>query len=43
MVEPFGRLTRAQRQDVTAEAERMLATLHPGASYDIRFGTVVGR
>ncbi|MGW4823027.1 winged helix DNA-binding domain-containing protein [Streptomyces sp. NPDC004227] len=43
VVEPFGRLTRAQRQDVTAEAERMLATLHPGASYDIRFGTVVGR
>ncbi|MFD4612443.1 winged helix DNA-binding domain-containing protein [Streptomyces sp. NPDC058440] len=42
VVEPFGPLTRAQRQDVTAEAERMLAVLHPGASYDIRFGTVAG-
>ncbi|MFD5473639.1 winged helix DNA-binding domain-containing protein [Streptomyces sp. NPDC127105] len=42
VVEPFGPLTRAQRQDVTAEAERMLAALHPGASYDIRFGTVAG-
>ncbi|MEU3347651.1 winged helix DNA-binding domain-containing protein [Streptomyces sp. NPDC006700] len=43
VIESFGPLTRAQRQDVTAEAERMLAALHPGASYDIRFGTVVGR
>ncbi|MFH9980479.1 winged helix DNA-binding domain-containing protein [Streptomyces sp. NPDC017179] len=42
VVEPFGPLTRAQRQDVTAEAERMLAALHPGASYGIRFGTVAG-
>ncbi|MFB7458485.1 winged helix DNA-binding domain-containing protein [Streptomyces sp. NPDC056188] len=42
VVEPFDPLTRAQRQDVTAEAERMLAALHPGASYDIRFGTVAG-
>ncbi|NEA98100.1 winged helix DNA-binding domain-containing protein [Streptomyces sp. SID13726] len=41
VVEPFGRLTKAQRQDVTAEGERMLATLHPGTPYDIRFGTVV--
>ncbi|MFJ2720549.1 winged helix DNA-binding domain-containing protein [Streptomyces sp. NPDC087437] len=43
VIEPFGRLTRDQRQDVTAEAEHMLAVLHPGAAYDIRFGTVVGR
>ncbi|MFF7903385.1 winged helix DNA-binding domain-containing protein [Streptomyces sp. NPDC088817] len=43
VIESFDPLTRAQRQDVTAEAERMLAALHPGASYDIRFGTVVGR
>ncbi|MET7695922.1 winged helix DNA-binding domain-containing protein [Streptomyces sp. NPDC005483] len=42
VVEPFGRLTKALREDVTAEGERMLATLHPGTSYDIRFGTVVG-
>ncbi|MFF1307121.1 winged helix DNA-binding domain-containing protein [Streptomyces sp. NPDC058307] len=41
VVEPFGKLTRAQREDVTAEGERMLATLHPGTPYDIRFGTVV--
>ncbi|KUM85469.1 MULTISPECIES: winged helix DNA-binding domain-containing protein [Streptomyces] len=43
VVEPFGRLTRAQREDVTAEGERMLGTLHPGTPYDIRFGTVVGK
>ncbi|MFE3034158.1 winged helix DNA-binding domain-containing protein [Streptomyces canus] len=43
VVEPFGRLTKAQREDVTAEGERMLATLHPGTPYDIRFGTVVSR
>ncbi|MDH6566906.1 hypothetical protein M2164_002076 [Streptomyces sp. SAI-208] len=42
VVEPFGRLTRAQREEVTAEGERLLATLHPGTAYDIRFGTVVG-
>ncbi|MFF4059719.1 winged helix DNA-binding domain-containing protein [Streptomyces sp. NPDC001668] len=41
VVEPFGRLTKAQQEDVTAEGERMLATLHPGTPYDIRFGTVV--
>ncbi|MFF7558703.1 winged helix DNA-binding domain-containing protein [Streptomyces pseudovenezuelae] len=43
VVEPFGRLTRAQREDVTAEGERMLGSLHPGTPYDIRFGTVVGK
>ncbi|MEU2272867.1 winged helix DNA-binding domain-containing protein [Streptomyces olindensis] len=40
VVEPFGRLTRAQREDVTAEGERMLRVMHPEASYDIRFGAV---
>ncbi|WNM31109.1 winged helix DNA-binding domain-containing protein [Streptomyces sp. Li-HN-5-11] len=43
VLEPFGTLTKAQREDVTAEGERMLAVLHPGASYDIRFGAVVRR
>ncbi|MGX9884804.1 winged helix DNA-binding domain-containing protein [Streptomyces sp. NPDC002276] len=43
VVEPFGRLTKAQRDDVTAEGARMLDTMHPGTSYDIRFGTVVGQ
>ena len=42
VVEPFGRLTKAQRDEVTAEGARMLDTMHPGTSYDIRFGTVVG-
>ncbi|MFE2211123.1 winged helix DNA-binding domain-containing protein [Streptomyces canus] len=41
VVEPFDRLTKAQQKDVTAEGQRMLATLHPGTPYDIRFGTVV--
>ncbi|MDT0483022.1 MULTISPECIES: winged helix DNA-binding domain-containing protein [Streptomyces] len=43
VVQPFDRLTKAQQKDVTAEGQRMLATLHPGTPYDIRFGTVVGR
>ncbi|MET7274478.1 winged helix DNA-binding domain-containing protein [Streptomyces flaveolus] len=42
VVEPFDRLTRAQRDEVVAEGERMLATLHPGEPYDVRFGTVRG-
>ncbi|WP_329232104.1 winged helix DNA-binding domain-containing protein [Streptomyces canus] len=41
VVQPFDRLTKAQQKDVTAEGQRMLATLHPGTPYDIRFGTVV--
>ncbi|KAB1149972.1 winged helix DNA-binding domain-containing protein [Streptomyces luteolifulvus] len=41
VVEPFGRLTMAQRDDVATEGERMLAVMHPGTGYDIRFGTVV--
>lgn len=41
VVEPFGTLTRAQRDEVTEEGVRMLAVMHPGSSYDIRFGTVV--
>ncbi|GAB7105415.1 winged helix DNA-binding domain-containing protein [Streptomyces phaeofaciens JCM 4814] len=41
VVEPFGRLTAAQRRDVTAEGERTLAVLYPGQPYDVRFGTVV--
>ena len=40
VVEPFGRLTRAQRDEVGAEGERMLEVMHPESSYDIRFGVV---
>ncbi|MER5214276.1 winged helix DNA-binding domain-containing protein [Streptomyces sp. NPDC002838] len=40
VVEPFGRLTKAQRDEVSAEAERMTAVMHPESSYDIRFGAV---
>lgn len=40
VVEPFGRLTKAQRDEVTAEGERMLAVMHEGEGYDVRFGTV---
>ncbi|MFF9622839.1 winged helix DNA-binding domain-containing protein [Streptomyces griseosporeus] len=40
VIEEFGTLGAAQRADVVAEAERVLGVLHPGASYDIRFGTV---
>ncbi|MFF3916099.1 winged helix DNA-binding domain-containing protein [Streptomyces sp. NPDC001852] len=41
VIEPFTGLTTVQREEVTAEGERMLRVLHPEASYDIRFGTVV--
>ncbi|MFF4501000.1 winged helix DNA-binding domain-containing protein [Streptomyces sp. NPDC001401] len=41
VVEPFGRLTKAQRAEVAEEGERMLGIMHPGTSYDIRFGTVI--
>ncbi|MFG2133913.1 winged helix DNA-binding domain-containing protein [Streptomyces sp. NPDC048751] len=41
VVEPFGHFTKAQRDEVREEAERMLAVMHPGNAYDIRFGTVV--
>ncbi|MYR44794.1 winged helix DNA-binding domain-containing protein [Streptomyces sp. SID5910] len=40
VVEPFDRLGGARRDEVLAEGERMLATLHPGEPYDVRFGTV---
>ncbi|MET8782893.1 winged helix DNA-binding domain-containing protein [Streptomyces sp. NPDC004589] len=43
VIEPFGGLTRAQREDLMREGERMLAVLHPGEPYDMRFGTVVRR
>ena len=41
VIEPFGRLTRDQRRTVTEEGEHLLSVMHPGASYDIRFGTVI--
>lgn len=41
VIEPFGSLTRAQRTELTAEAERMLGVLYPATPYDIRFGTVI--
>ncbi|MDN0200685.1 winged helix DNA-binding domain-containing protein [Streptomyces sp. S.PNR 29] len=40
VIEPFGGLSKAQREEVTAEGERMLRVLHGESSYDIRFGTV---
>ncbi|MFI5682207.1 winged helix DNA-binding domain-containing protein [Streptomyces cellulosae] len=41
VVEPFGPLTAEQRHEVSEEGQRMLGTMHPESSYDIRFGTVV--
>ncbi|MDN3021790.1 winged helix DNA-binding domain-containing protein [Streptomyces sp. S.PB5] len=43
VIEPFGELTRAQREELVEEGARMLAGMHPGSSCDIRFGTVVHR
>ncbi|MER5452621.1 winged helix DNA-binding domain-containing protein [Streptomyces sp. NPDC002764] len=41
VIEPFGRLTGAQRTDLVDEGGRMLTTMHPGTPYDIRFGAVI--
>ncbi|NUQ99291.1 MAG: winged helix DNA-binding domain-containing protein [Streptomyces sp.] len=41
VIEPFGTLGKAQRAELGEEAVRMLDTMHPGTSYDIRFGTVM--
>ncbi|MFF3462467.1 winged helix DNA-binding domain-containing protein [Streptomyces sp. NPDC001984] len=41
VIEVFGGLTRDRCAEVAEEGERMLAVLHPGAAYDIRFGPVV--
>ncbi|NUP42087.1 MAG: winged helix DNA-binding domain-containing protein [Streptomyces sp.] len=41
VIEPFGTLTKAQRAELAEEGVRMLDTMHPGTSYDIRFGTVI--
>ncbi|MFF4488709.1 winged helix DNA-binding domain-containing protein [Streptomyces sp. NPDC001544] len=41
VIEPFGPLTGAQREEVVQEGSLMLETMHAGESYDIRFGTVV--
>ncbi|WP_416969876.1 winged helix DNA-binding domain-containing protein [Streptomyces sp. 4F14] len=40
-VQPFGRLTEKEREEVAEEAVRMLAVMHPGTSYEVRFGTVI--
>ncbi|MEU8887698.1 winged helix DNA-binding domain-containing protein [Streptomyces sp. NPDC048442] len=41
-IEPFGRLTRAQRAEVTEEGARTLATLTSAAAQDVRFGEFYG-
>ncbi|MET9833988.1 winged helix DNA-binding domain-containing protein [Streptomyces sp. NPDC006385] len=41
VIEPFTELTKAQRGEVTEEAERMLRVVHPQTPYDIRFDTVI--
>ncbi|MFF8974753.1 winged helix DNA-binding domain-containing protein [Streptomyces sp. NPDC014995] len=41
VVEPFGTLTKAQREEVTAEGARLWKTMHGESSYDIRFGSVI--
>lgn len=41
VIEPFGTLTKAQRDEVTEEGERMLKVMRQGEAHDIRFGTVV--
>ncbi|MER6079219.1 winged helix DNA-binding domain-containing protein [Streptomyces sp. NPDC001833] len=45
VIETFGRSAggAAERAAIMEEGERMLATLHPGERYDIRFGTVVAQ
>ncbi|MEU6594236.1 hypothetical protein ABZ923_34375 [Streptomyces sp. NPDC046881] len=42
-METFDEPTRERREEVSAEGERMLTVMHPGAAYGIRFGEVVRR
>ncbi|MFD7877559.1 hypothetical protein ACFV5G_26255, partial [Streptomyces sp. NPDC059766] len=41
VVELFGTLGRARRDEVVAEGERLLALMHPEGAGGVRFGTVV--
>ncbi|MFE9622176.1 winged helix DNA-binding domain-containing protein [Streptomyces sp. NPDC006527] len=41
VVEAFGTLTKAQRDEVSAEGARLLTALHGESAYDVRFGGVV--
>ncbi|MFI6662324.1 winged helix DNA-binding domain-containing protein [Streptomyces sp. NPDC050523] len=41
VIEPFGTLGGREREELVREGGRMLATMHPQSSYDIRFGTVI--
>ncbi|MEV0116595.1 winged helix DNA-binding domain-containing protein [Streptomyces sp. NPDC050844] len=42
-IEPFGRVSRAEREELVGEGERMLGVLAGAAasSFDVRFGTVI--
>ncbi|AXL93523.1 hypothetical protein C4J65_28175 [Streptomyces sp. CB09001] len=42
VVEAFDRPSKRRRDEIAAEGERMLATMHAGTAYDIRFGTIRG-
>jgi hypothetical protein len=39
-IEPFGKLSKAQGDEVVQEAERMLTVMAGSSSYDIRFGAL---
>ena len=41
VIEPFTDLSRAERTEVTEEAERVLGVLHAQEPYDVRLGTVI--
>ncbi|MFJ9541027.1 winged helix DNA-binding domain-containing protein [Streptomyces sp. NPDC101225] len=43
VIEPFGTPGGREREELAEEGARMLAAMHPQASYDIRFGTVIPR
>ncbi|HEY8978529.1 MAG TPA: winged helix DNA-binding domain-containing protein [Streptomyces sp.] len=40
-VQPFGKLTKGEREGVEEEAVRMMGVLCPGEAYAVRFGTVI--
>ena len=42
MFGPVGRLDTAQRDALTAEAERVLAFAAPGAAHEVRFAPLAG-
>ncbi|WP_425244998.1 winged helix DNA-binding domain-containing protein [Streptomyces sp. NEAU-NA10] len=41
VIEAFGTLGKGEKEEVTAEAARLMEVMHGGSSYDVRYGEVI--